>query len=91
MRYYSSANVAFTTADGKTVSVKEILPMVGRASSSFEVECNASISLDEVATRPEAYGDGSESSSYKIFEENAVEIFEAGLNMGLIQKLRVPL
>jgi len=91
MRYFNSENVAFSSADGKTVSVKETLPMVGKSDLSFEVECSANTSLDEIATRPSAYGEGSEASAYRVFEENVVEIFEAGLDLGKIKKLRVPL
>lgn len=91
MRYFQSDTVAFTDAAGRTANLKEILPMIGRASASTEVECRPDTALDEIATRDEAYGEGAEASSYRIFEENAVEIIEARVDMSRIKKLRIPL
>jgi len=91
MRYLNADDVPFTSADGLTVAIKDTLPMVGRSEASFEVECDAGTALDEVATRPGAYGEGREAFAYNIFEENAVEIFEAGLDLGKVRRLRVPL
>jgi hypothetical protein len=91
MRYFTADDLVFTDATGKTVRIKDIIPMVGRSDSSFEVNCSADISLDEVASRQEAYGDGAEASAYRIFEENAVEIMESRLDMGKVRKLRIPL
>lgn len=90
MRYLRSDDETFTTAGGQQVKVKATLPMVGRSSAFFEVPCGPGIALDEVATRPDAYGAGAESSAYSIFEENAAEIFDARLDMGRVRKLRVP-
>lgn len=90
MRYLNADDVTFTSPDGKAVSLKDTLPMVGRSDSFFEVECSPGVALDEVATRQEAYGDGMEASAYRVFEENAVEIFEARLDMGKVSRLRVP-
>lgn len=91
MRYFSADDVIFTDEAGRTAKLKDTIPMIGRADESFEVNCTPDIALDEVATRAEAYGDGSEGSAYRVFEENAVEIMEARLDMGKINKLRVPL
>ena len=90
MRYMTADSVVFTDAVGRTVTIKDTIPMVGKSDRSFEVPCFADIALDEVATRQEAYGDNAEASAYLIFEENAVEIMEARMDMGKIKKLRVP-
>lgn len=90
MRYNNSANVTFTDADGNTVSIKEILPVVAPAESFLKVECEAGSSLDEIASRDSVYGAGSESSAYKIFDENIVELVDARFDMSKIRTLRVP-
>lgn len=90
MRYNNAANVSFTDADGNTVSIKEILPVTPRADSFMKVECDSSSSLDEIASRDAIYGEGSESSAYKIFDENIVELVDAHFDLGLLRSVRVP-
>lgn len=90
MRYNNSASFSFTDADGNTVSVKEILPVVEPAASFMKIECDASSSLDEIASRDAIYGSGSESSAYKIFDENITELTDARFDLGKLRTLRVP-
>lgn len=90
MRYNNAANVSFTDADGNTVSIKEILPVVAKADSFMKVECDSSSSLDEIASRDAVYGAGSESSAYKIFDENIVELVDAHFDLGKLRTVRVP-
>lgn len=90
MRYNNAANVSFTDADGNTVSIKEILPVTEKATSFMKVECDSSSSLDEIASRDAIYGSGSESSAYKIFDENIIELVDAHFDLGKLRTLRVP-
>ena len=90
MRYNNAENISFTDADGNTVSIKEILPVTATATSFTKVECDNSSSLDEIASRDAIYGAGSESSAYKIFDENIVELVDAHFDLGKLRTLRVP-
>lgn len=90
MRYINADEHSFTSADGVTAAVKDILPVAPRATSFVTVPCDAQTSLDEIASRESVYGEGSESSAYKIFDENIVEIVEAGFDLGKLRSLRVP-
>jgi hypothetical protein len=90
LRYNNSENISFTDADGNTVSIKAILPVVAKADTVTKVECNSNTSLEEIASRDSIYGAGSESSSYKIFDENIIELVDARFDMGKIRTLRIP-
>jgi len=90
MRYYDAEEVSFTNSDGKTANVKDTIPIQTKAESFLKVNCAIDVSLDEIASRPNLYGEDAESNSYKIFDENVVEIFESRFNMGAIKTLRVP-
>jgi hypothetical protein len=91
MRYFQAEDIAFTDADGRTVSVKDFLPLVARAERSALVACGPSTALDEVASRVEVYGDDMEALAYRIFDENIVELTDAGYDIGKLKTLRVPL
>lgn len=90
MRYANAPNVSFTNADGNTVSIKEVLPVAARAESFSKIECTSGTSLEEIASRDSVYGEGSEASAYKIFDENVIELVEARFDMGKIRSLRIP-
>ena len=91
MRYNNAGNVSFTSADGNTVSIKEILPIADPAESFMVVECDSSSSLDEIASRDSVYGEGSEGSAYRIFDENVAELVEAHFDLGKLRTVRVPI
>lgn len=91
MRYMAADNETFTDSEGRTVSLKAWLEWPGRAARTVAVASSARIALDEVATRDVAYGPGSESEAYRIFDENAVELVEAGFDPGLLAMIRIPL
>ena len=91
MRYYNAETVNFTTALGESVPLKEIRERPGRAALSYSVRLDGARFLDEVATRAEALGDGYEAETYRLFEENDVEIVDAGFDLSRLKSLRVPL
>lgn len=90
MRYYQVPTVSFTTFLGDKVAVKDMRPRPGRAVSSYPVTIAAGATLDEVATRPDTFGDGAEGEAYRIFEENDLEIVESGLDLSKLKSLRIP-
>jgi hypothetical protein len=90
MRYYKSEEHTFETADGRQINLKEILPIPSKAFYSMPVKIDSGVMLDEIASRPEIYGEGMEAEAYRIFDENIVELFEARFNMANISALRAP-
>lgn len=90
MRYINADEHSFTSADGVTAAVKDILPVAPSATSFLTVACDSQTSLDEISSREDIYGEGAESSAYKIFDENIVEIVEAGFDLSKLRTLRVP-
>jgi hypothetical protein len=90
MRYYTADDLSYTTDTGRIVRIKAILPVVPPAAQSYAVKIDADVSLDEVASRPDVYGDGREASAYQIFDENMIELFDARFNMELLGTLRIP-
>lgn len=90
MRYSGIDTVLFNAPDGKTYELKDVRPRPGRADSSNKIECLVGSSLDEIVTRPEAYGEGYEGNSYRAFEENDVEIVENDFVVGRTGEIRIP-
>ena len=91
MRYQEADDVVFVTAEGDSVRLKDVLPVVAPAISFVTVACDSGTSLDEIASRVNIYGEGMESSAYRIFDENIKELTDAGFDPGRLEKLRVPL
>jgi len=54
------------------------------------VPCNANTKLDEIASRGNIYGEGMEAESYKIFNENIVNIVEYNFDLSKLKSLRIP-
>ena len=90
MRYLTSPQHSFTDANGNTVSVYEKLPTPDKAALFLVVECDGQSSLDEIASRDDMYGAGTESYAYKIFGENVRELVECGFDLSKLRTLRVP-
>jgi len=89
MRYMEVETVSFTDALGNVRPVKEL-----REIPSYETRIilnkNAGDFLDEVASRPEALGEGYEADSYLLWEANAVEIADAGFDLSMVRSVKVP-
>lgn len=90
MRYNDVETVLFPAPDGKTYELKAVRPRPGRSDDSVKVECLPGTFLDEIATRAESYGEGYEGNSYRVFEENDVEIVENDFVLGKNGEARIP-
>jgi len=91
LRYQQAEDVVFTTSEGESVRLKDMLPISAPALSFAAVPCDAETSLDEIASRVNIYGEGMESSAYRIFDENVKELAESGFDPGKMKQIRVPL
>lgn len=89
MRYFNIDTVSFNDRSGRVTPVKDIRP-IPEQQINFEVVIKESDLLDEIASREEIYGSGSEDLSYKIFDANIVELFESGFDISKIRRLKIP-
>ena len=86
MRYLNVPTYSYPQAGGVTVSVHEMrdLPTYDTA---FTMKLFGGEDFDEVASRPEVYGDGAEMNAYKLHEANIVAVFEAMLDYSTIRSV----
>ena len=89
MRYASVPTVSFTDSNNVTRAVKEMREIPYYPSSST-VQLSAGDMLDEVYSRDQIAGEGSEGDSYKIHEANVVAIVEARFDYSILKSARVP-
>lgn len=90
MRYLDIETISFTDSTGKTVPIKEKRP-IPESQISFEVDVQADIEIDEVASRETIFGEDSEDQSYRIFDANIIKIVESKYDLSRIGKLGIPL
>lgn len=90
MRYEQIDNISFTNRDNKTIEIKDI-----REYPSYEILSSLKISsedkFDEIASRPEIYGEDSEDESYKIVDFNIVKLFDNDFDLSKIQRIDLPI
>lgn len=90
MRYYDVPDITFTNASGRTVVIKDLLPIKKRSQNAINMRITKGDSLDEIASRSNVYGDDHEAYAYDIFAENVEEITFANFNTDRTKKLRIP-
>lgn len=90
MRYLQVPTVPFRAPDGRTVAVRSRRELEPGGSATLKVKVMEGASLDEVVTRPEVYGSGSEGDAYRLFDENVVEIMQSRYTLKGVGELRVP-
>jgi len=89
MRYVEIETISFTDIIGNQYPVKEMreYPVY---QTLFEIKIEDGDYIDEIASRPQVFGEGSEDQAYLIFEHNIVAIAEADWDLSKIKKLRIP-
>lgn len=81
--------VTFNDANGRVAQVRDIRPIPEQV-IDFEISTREGDLLDEVASRTNIFGENAESQSYRLFDANIVELFDAEFDMTRIRRLRVP-
>lgn len=89
MRYFDIETISFNDKNGRVVPVKDIRPIT-KDQVNFEIKSKDLDSLDEIASRSDIYGEGSEDQSYKIFDANIIKLFESGFDLTKIRRLKIP-
>lgn len=90
MRYFDVEEVTFKNALGRSVKIKNLLPVPAHSNNSVVIAIAKGDELDEIATRTDIYGEGYESKAYDIFAENIEELTQNDFNMDRLKKLRIP-
>lgn len=90
MRYFDIQDITFKNALGRSVKVKELLPVPSHSDNSVVITLTENDELDEIATRTDIYGEGYEAKAYNIFAENIEELTQNDFDMNRLKKLRIP-
>ena len=90
MRYFDIEEITFKNALGRSVKIKDLLPVPAHSDSSVIIAIAKDDELDEIATRTDMYGEGYESKAYDIFAENIEELTQNDFNMNRLKRLRIP-
>lgn len=88
MRYLEVSTVNFTDAGGRSVAVHEM-----REIPSYTVRMTLKLhgeDFDEVASRSDIYGEGSEGDAYKLHEANMASIMDAFLDYSRLASIGIP-
>lgn len=90
MRYFDIEEITFKNALGRSVKVKNLLPVPARSNNSVVIALAENDELDEIATRTDIYGEGYEAKAYDIFAENIEELTQNDFDMNRLKRLRIP-
>jgi len=89
MRYEQIDSVSFTNRNNKTVEIKDM-----REYPVYEILSSLKIvsedKFDEIASRPEVYGNDAEDESYKITDFNIIKLFDNDFDLSKIQRINLP-
>ena len=88
-RLFELETISFTDRDGRTIGIKEIreIPVVIEA---FKLDLNQGDELDEIASRDDIFGEGSEFEAYKIADANIAALVDADFDLNKLRKLIIP-
>ena len=90
MRYFDVEEITFKNALGRSVKIKDLLPVPAHSDNSVVIALAKDDELDEIATRTDIYGEGYEAKSYDIFAENIEELTQNDFDMNRLKRLRIP-
>lgn len=90
MRYFNIEDITFTNALGRSVKIKDLLPVPTPSENSVALILAKGDQLDEIATRTNIYGEGYEGKAYDIFAENIEELTQVDFNLDRLKKIRIP-
>lgn len=90
MRYFDVDEVTFKNALGRSVKIKDLLPIPVHSDNSVVIALAKDDELDEIATRTDIYGEGYEAKVYDIFIENVEELVQNDFDMNKLKRLRIP-
>lgn len=90
MRYKNIPAIPFTDSNGNQYQVNDLreYPIYTPA---FEQKLQAGDAVDEIASRPDVFGDDGEMSAYAIFEANITSFVENRWSLPAVRSINIPL
>jgi len=82
-------NISFTWLDGFTYNIKDVKTLESYE-RFIEIDLKKNERLDEIASRPEIFGEFAEDMSFLLFEANVEKIVENDFDLNKFKKLRIP-
>jgi hypothetical protein len=89
-RYLDVDTITFTDIHGNSYPVKDIRPISTQV-LNFTIPVKDGDLLDEIATRPEVFGDFAENQAWRIFDLNIAELAEANFDLSKLKRLKIPI
>lgn len=89
MRYVTIDTISFTDDRGISYAIKAIRP-IEELNTLTRIKINNAAQLDEIATRPEIYGEGFEFLAYKIFDHNVIALAENDFDLSKMKEIKIP-
>lgn len=89
MRYFDINTISFNDTNGRTVPIKDVRPIPTEV-INFVIVVREGDLLDEIASRDLIFGPGFEDQSFRIFDANAAEIFDANFDLSQVRSLKIP-
>ena len=89
-RYLNVDTITFTDINGRSYPVKDIRPISTQV-LNFTTALKKGDLLDEIATRPEVFGDFAENQAWRIFDSNVVELTQVDFDLSQLKRLKIPI
>lgn len=89
MYYFAIPTISFTDVNNKQYLIKDMREYPAYTSNAT-LQLNAKDMLDEIASRPEVYGDGGEVLSYKLAEANIVALMDNNFDLSKLKRIVIP-
>jgi len=90
MRNLTTPTLSFTDANGRTFAINDFQPYP-KYSTWFQYPVQTGDDLDEIASKSNVYGSGSEANYYQIVEHNIALLFDVKFDLNKIETLNIPL
>lgn len=89
-RYNYVDVVSFTNEQGNVYTVKTVRPLQD-LTTAFIIDIQEQDQLDEIASRPEIFGENNEDLSYIISDHNIEKLVENNFDLSTIKTLNIPI
>ena len=89
MRYNAIDTITFTDQDGNQFPVKDIRPLQ-ELDTATSIKVEKGMKFDDVASRREIYGEGTEALSYVLLDHNAEKMVENDFDVSTLKELKIP-
>ena len=89
-RYINVDTYTFVDQSGNSYTLKERREIPDQT-IAYTINIHEGDQIDEIATRRDVYGVGSEGDSHKIFDANLVDIVESKFDLSKLRTLKIPI